>query len=115
MKPESVIIETDKDLSKYNLLDAALKKSGFDDIIEQKRIESKKAKAEFRIVIKPNLAMFFKEKVTITDPELVEYLIDWLHDKGFTNVVLGEAQNTFLKWLNNREIPNILFSLFAGV
>ena len=107
MKREVVVIESDKDRSKFELLDAALEKTDFNDLLEATWNRSQKLKAEFLIVIKPNLAMFFKDSVTVTDPELVEYLVDRLHNLGYTNVVIGEAQNTFFKWLHNREIPNI--------
>lgn len=107
MNREIVVVESGRNRSKLNLLDAALEKAQFVNLLEKVRRKSQKSKTEFLIVIKPNLAMFFKEKVTVTDPELVEHLVDRLHDIGYTNVVLGEAQNTFFKWLHNREIPNI--------
>ena len=107
MNQEVVVIESGQDRSKFDLLDAALEKAQFATLLETVWRKSKKSKTEFSIVIKPNLAMFFKDKVTGTDPELVEHLVDQLHDMGYTNVVLGEAQNTFFKWLHNREIPNI--------
>jgi uncharacterized protein (DUF362 family) len=107
MNREVVVVESGRNRSKFNLLDAALEKVQFVNLLEIVRRKSQKSKTAFLIVIKPNLAMFFKEKVTVTDPELVEHLVDRLHDIGYTNVALGEAQNTFLKWLHNREIPNI--------
>ena len=49
--------------------------------------------------------MFFKDTVTITDPELVEHLVDRLAlSPGYSKVVIGDAQNTFFKRLHNREI-----------
>ena len=84
------------DRSKFDLLEAALQATGFEDVLEMAREKSGKPSAEFQIIIKPNLAMFFKDKVTVTDPELVEHLVDRLHDAGYSNVVIGEAQNTFL-------------------
>jgi len=107
MNREVVVVESDDDRSKFELLDAALEKTDFNDLLETTWNKSQKPKAEFLIVIKPNLAMFFKDSVTVTDPELVEHLVDRLHNLGYTNVVIGEAQNTFFKWLHNREIPNI--------
>jgi len=107
MNREVVVIETGKNHDKFDLLNAALEKAQFENLLETSRSKSQKSKTEFFIVIKPNLSMFFKERVTVTDPELVEHLIDLLHDIGYTHVALGEAQNTFFKWLKNREIPNI--------
>ena len=107
MTHEIVVIEHDDTASKFELLDEALRKTRFDEQIESVFRRAGKSKGDFLVVIKPNLAMFFKEPVTVTDPELVEHLIDRLHDLGYTQVVIGEAQNTFDKWLENREIPNI--------
>ena len=104
---EVVVIESGKYRSKFDLLDAALEEVRFSALIEEVRSVTGKGKDSFRILIKPNLAMFFKDVVIITDPELVEYLVDKLHDLGYTNVVLGEARNAFGKWLQNREIPYI--------
>ena len=84
-----------------------MEKTGFDSLLEATWKQSEKAKSEFLIVIKPNLAMFFKDTVTITDPELVEHLVDRLARLGYSKVVIGDAQNTFFKWLHNREIRNI--------
>ncbi|MBL7075103.1 DUF362 domain-containing protein [candidate division KSB1 bacterium] len=107
MNREFVVIESGKSRSKFDLLNAAIEKAQFRELLEKVTAKSGKTKAEFLVVIKPNLAMFFKEEVTGTDPELVEHLVDLLHDLSYTNVVIGEAQNTFYKWLHNREIPNI--------
>lgn len=107
MEKEIVVIESGKGRSKFDLLDAALEEVDFPALIEHVRKHTGKPKDEFVVLIKPNLAMFFKDDVTITDPQLVEHLVDILHDLGYTNVILGEAQNAFDKWLGNREIPNI--------
>ena len=104
---QEVVIESGKGRSKFDLLDAALEEVRFEKLLETVRRKSGKPKAEFLIVIKPNLAMFFKDKSTITDPQLVEHLVDRLHDLGYTKIVLGEAQNVFHKWLQNRGIRDI--------
>ena len=107
MKKEVVVIESGKGRGKFELLDAALKEVQFPAFIEEVRGRTGKQKDQFEVLIKPNLAMFFKDAVTITDPQLVEYLVDYLNDLGYSKVLLGEAQNAFFKWLKNREIPNI--------
>jgi uncharacterized protein (DUF362 family) len=107
MGKEVVVIESGKDRSKFDLLDAALEEVGFKELIDDECGRRGKLKNEFVVLIKPNLAMFFKDDVLITDPQLVEHLVDKLHDLEYPNVVLGEAQNAFSKWLDNREIANI--------
>jgi uncharacterized protein (DUF362 family) len=107
MKKKVAVIESGKGRSKFSLLDAALEEVEFPALIEEMLHVTGKPKDKFLILIKPNLAMFFGDVVTITDPQLVEYVVDKLHDLGYRNVVLGEAQNAFCKWLKNREIPKI--------
>jgi uncharacterized protein (DUF362 family) len=107
MKNEVVVIESGKGQSKFDLLDAALEEVEFPDLIEEMLHVTGKPKDKFLVLVKPNLGMFFGDVLTITDPRLVEYLVDKLHDLGYRNVVLGEAQNAFCKWLKNREIPEI--------
>jgi len=107
MDKEVVVIESGKKRSKFDLLDAALKEVQFVNLLETVRKKSEKSENELQIVIKPNLAMFFKDRITVTDPELVEHLVDRLHDLGYTNVVVGDALNSFFKWLENWEILKI--------
>jgi uncharacterized protein (DUF362 family) len=107
MNEEVVVIESGKGRSKFDLLDAALEEVQFLNLIEEEHRRIGRSKEEFVILIKPNLAMFFKDVATITDPLLVEYLVDQLHDRGYSNVLLGEAQNVFGRWLENREIKEI--------
>jgi uncharacterized protein (DUF362 family) len=107
MKKEVAVIESGKGRSKFSLLDAALEEVRFTALIEDVCRDTGKPKDKFLVLVKPNLAMFFGDVVTITDPQLVEYLVDKLHDLGFRNVVLGDAQNAFRKWLKNREIRSI--------
>ena len=107
MNQPTVVIESGKNRDKFDLLEAALQECRFKEILELALKKSGKSKSDFFIMIKPNLAMFFKGSVTVTDPELVEYLVDWMNNYGFTNVALGEATNIFSKWLENREIHNI--------
>jgi uncharacterized protein (DUF362 family) len=107
MTPPIVVIESGENRDKFDLLKAALQNCRFREIVESAFEKSGKSRSNFLIMIKPNLAMFFNDPVTVTDPELVEYLVDRLNDYGFTNVALGEATNIFSKWLYNREIHNI--------
>lgn len=107
MNPEAVVIESASGRSKYELLDAALDEVGFAECLEKVRLTVGKAKKDLLIVIKPNLAMFFGHHATITDPLLVEHLVDRLHGLGYTRIVLGEAQNVYHKWLHNRGIHHI--------
>jgi len=102
-----VVIESGINRNKFDLLEAVLQECRFKEILESALKKSGKSKNKFFIMVKPNLAMFLKDPVTVTDPELVEYLVDWLNNYGYTNVALGEATNIFSKWLNNREIHYI--------
>ena len=67
MNRETVVIESGKDRTKFDLLDAALEMAQFSDLLETVRSKNQKSKTEFLVVIKPNIAMFFKEKVTVVN------------------------------------------------
>ena len=107
MNQSIVVIESEKNGNKLDLMKRALHECKLKGILESALQKSGKEKNEFLVLIKPNLAMFFKDTVTITDPELVECLVDLLFDYGFTKVALGEATNIFSKWLKHREIHHI--------
>lgn len=66
--------------------------------------------ADLAVLIKPDLALFDRAAPTFTDPELVEHLIDQLHDHGYTRVVVAAGQDDASLWLENRE-PLVLADL----
>ena len=57
-----------------------------------------------RIVIKPDLAGFSATDASITDPLLVETLIDLLHDRDCTDVAVVGASDSSALWAENREL-----------
>ncbi len=63
------------------------------------------------IVIKPDLDFYEAVPHGGTAPELVEHLIDLLHDRGHADVVVGEARNEADGWLHNRDpmmVPHLV-------
>ncbi len=42
---------------------------------------------------------------TGTDPRLVEHLIDILHERGYCNVFVADAEGASSRWLENRSVP----------
>ena len=87
---------------KFDLLDRVLDESRFWDLIGRRHAESGKPRAEFSVLIKPNTMMAWAryevDPANCTDPELVLHLADRLHQRGFTNVVIAEAQNVYSHW-----------------
>lgn len=57
-----------------------------------------------RIVIKPELAGFRLGSPSITDPVLVEELIDQLHDRGYTDVAVVDSADSSSLWAGNRDL-----------
>lgn len=101
--PLVVIAQTQAN-DKFSLLDAALTQSGFWPQLEQALQVAAVPGSEFSILIKPDLELFNPGDSTGTDPELVEHLIDLLHDRGYTRVSVGEARNVWSLWLENRDV-----------
>ncbi|SNQ59230.1 DUF362 domain-containing protein [Candidatus Methanoperedens nitratireducens] len=102
---------------KFSLLEQVLEESGFWESLEKRFLESNKTKNEFLIAIKPNMMMAYSrtDKSVITDPELVEYLVNHLTGRGYTNIALVESKNTYGVWFKNREVDRVAaFSGYTG-
>ena len=99
---------------KFSLLEKALDESLFWKVLEDRFTESGKTKEQFLIALKPNMMMAYSrtDNSVITDPELVEHLIDLLIGKGYTNIALVESRNTYGTWFNNRNVDKV--ASFAG-
>ncbi len=112
---ETVVVRTtqkDNDSDRFALLEQVIEEAGFWDILEKQFIKSGKTKKDFLITVKPNLMMFYSKKddnppSVITDPVLVEHLINRIAEKGFSNIALVESQNTFGNWFENRDVKNV--------
>ena len=85
------------------LLGQVLEAAGFWTHIEQARNARRLRRSRFRIVIKPDLDFYDAHTPGGTDPALVEHLIDLLHDRGFTDVAVGDGHNDPDTWLHNRD------------
>jgi len=101
-----VVVKRD---DKFAALDQVLGSTEFFDLLEAKCGGSGKTKEDFLVAIKPNIMMAYsrEDPSTITDPELVEHLIDQLAARGFSNVAVVESQNVFGNWFNNRDVATV--------
>ena len=92
-----VAIVDDSAMSPSEKLAAALERAGFWEVLAGSR-------GDARIVIKPDMAGFTANSPCVTDPALVEMLIDLLNDHGCGNAaVVGTADSSAL-WADNREL-----------
>ncbi len=95
---------------KLVMLEDALRKTNFHELLDAKLSESRKSRDAFSVVIKPNLMMFTHKEdppATYTDPELVEHMVKILSGAGFTNIKVVEAQNIYGNWYENRTVANV--------
>ena len=98
----AVAIVDDSSLSATGKLAAALDRADLWNVL--RRNQAGRSPDQISIVIKPEFAGFAVGSPTVTDPALVEHLIDQLHDRGFTNtVVVGTADSSAL-WAENRDL-----------
>ncbi|WP_047495554.1 DUF362 domain-containing protein [Terriglobus sp. TAA 43] len=95
---------------KFACFDAAVSQAGLLQALNLRCEQTSASAAKLAIFIKPDLNFYFKPATCITDPALVEHLVDWLHAAGYTNVTIGTAQNSSAFWLENRD-PLILADL----
>ena len=85
-KIAAVAIVDDSSLSATEKLAAALDRAELWTIVN--RFMADRELADFRLVIKPELAGYSAGSPTATDPRLVEDLVDLLCDHGFSNVAI---------------------------
>ena len=103
-EPEAcaVAIVDDSGLSATGKLAAALDRAGLWTMLRQ--AQAGRAPDQVRVVVKPELSGFALGSPAVTDPALVEHLIDLLHDRGFTDVaIVGTADSSAL-WAGNRDL-----------
>jgi len=95
--------------NKLHCLEEALKKSGFIEHLNRKCTESKKSKKTFHVVIKANImtASFETDIAIITDPEMVEYLIEKIRAQGFENISVVESHNVYGSYYQDRTVENV--------
>jgi uncharacterized protein (DUF362 family) len=106
---KETIVSIVKGNDKKDILDQVLTDSKFFDVLEKYRVDSGKAKADFKIVIKSNFMMTYNKVdcTTYTDPELVEHLVDRLDANGYTNLTIVESQNTYGNYFKNRDVVSV--------
>jgi uncharacterized protein (DUF362 family) len=103
-EPEAcaVAIVDDSGLSAAGKLAAALDRAGLWATLRQ--AQGARPADQVRVVIKPELSGFAVGSPAVTDPALVEHLIDLLHDRGFTDsAIVGTADSSTL-WAENRDL-----------
>ncbi|MFC1509668.1 DUF362 domain-containing protein [Candidatus Omnitrophota bacterium] len=95
--------------NKFELLDRVLEETKFFDILDRRFKETGKSNENFKVVIKPNFRYMHSKRdiSTYTDPELVEYLVNKIAEKGFPNITLVEAQSNLGNYYMNREVIKV--------
>lgn len=94
LEPSHAVVIENSESDKFTLLAAALDKSKFWEQIEHSWKKAGMAKSDFTVIVVPDLGQFNSFPSTITDPALVEHLIDLLNEHQFTNVIIGGTTNS---------------------
>jgi uncharacterized protein (DUF362 family) len=94
---------------KFAAMEQVLAQTGFFDVLERHWQDSGKAREDFLVAVKPNISMGYsrEDPSTIVDTELVEYLIDQIVERGFSNVAVVESQNVYGNWFRNRDVVTV--------
>ena len=98
----AVAIVDDSALSATDKLAAVLDRADFWAVL--RRAQTGRSPDQVRIVVKPELAGFAVGSPTVTDPRLVEHLIDQLHDRGFSDVAVVGTADSSAMWAENRDL-----------
>ncbi|MBP1695408.1 MAG: hypothetical protein H6Q41_596 [Deltaproteobacteria bacterium] len=98
-----------KDSDKFRALKSVLEATDFFNKLDKACEGSDKSKEDFAIIVKPNFMFMYstKDRSTYTDPELVEYLVAAMHDRGYRNLAVGEARSTYGTFFTNREVKTV--------
>ena len=98
-----------RDKDKFNALKGVLEVTDFFHSLDKACESSGKSKEDFAIIVKPNFMFMYstKDRSTYTDPELVEYLIDRMHERGYRNLAVAEARSTYGTFFTNREVKTV--------
>ena len=98
-----------KDPDRFRALDQVLEETGFFNVLDEAQSNSSKTKDEFSIIIKSNFSFMYSltDISTFTDPSLVEHLIDKIHERGYRNIAVAEAQSTYTVFFTNRDVPTL--------
>jgi uncharacterized protein (DUF362 family) len=106
---KSVKVAAIRDSDKFNALRAVLEATEFFHKLDKACESSGKSKEDFAIIVKPNFMFMYsaKDRSTYTDPELVEYLVTAMYDRGYRNLAVGEARSTYGTFFTNREVKTV--------
>ncbi|HEY3342424.1 MAG TPA: DUF362 domain-containing protein [Anaerolineae bacterium] len=95
---------------KFAALHRAVEQSGFVSNLLTRWGASGKSKADFLIAIKPNImtaSIHEQDSPVYTDPALVEDLIGLMHEQGFTNIIVVEAENVYNYSYSGRRVQAV--------
>ena len=98
-----------RDPDKFKALRGVLEATEFFKKLDKACENSAKSKEDFAIIVKPNFMFMYstKDPSTYTDPELVEYLVNALYERGYRNLAVGEARSTYGTFFTNREVKTV--------
>jgi uncharacterized protein (DUF362 family) len=104
-----VTVAAFKDPDKFRALENVLEATRFFEKLDTARERSGKRREDFAVVVKPNFMFMYstKDPSTYTDPELVEFLVDRIHERGYRNLAVGEARSTYGTFFTHREVKTV--------
>ncbi len=108
-QPSVVAVATDADADRFTLLETVLAQSKLFEVLERNRRASGKSKADFFVVVKPNISMMLRRADigTYTDTFLVIHLLRLLLAKGYTRLAVVESQNLYGSWFDSRSVVQV--------
>jgi uncharacterized protein (DUF362 family) len=98
-----------RDDDKISALEKVLEATDFFPKLDRAWAGSGKRKEDFAIIVKPNFMFMYStlDPTTYTDPEMVESLVDRMHERGYRNLAVGEARSTYGAFFTNREVKTV--------
>jgi uncharacterized protein (DUF362 family) len=119
-KPSTPIVVVATADTKLEALHEAVDTAELENRLQHEAAAAGKARADYLIAIKPNLMAARRREeppTSYTDPELVERLVAWLRERGYSNVAIVESRTTASRREHrNRTVQNVAAMVgYSGV
>jgi uncharacterized protein (DUF362 family) len=103
------VVKGDSAAAKLPLFKTLLEESALGASLEARAASLGKTVSQMAVVIKPTFMLGYhhKDMSPVTDPELVEALAQYLHERGCADIAVVEQRNIYDRFYQNRSVAEV--------